>query len=109
MVCAFDEAHTLTDKHGTETLDAFPTFRRAIRQLDDSIFTLFLSTNAQVSTFHRVAADESSNCLINAEFVVPPPFTDLPFDILVNGGIRRGFSLDEAVKHQFMAQFGRPM
>ena len=110
VVCAFDQAHTLVGKDKTEGLDVFPAFRRAIRQLHEGIFILCVSSNAESSPVEPGTNELSPSCCNPVpEFSAPRPFTDLPVDLRVNPAYRGGFSLDDAVKIEYMVQFGRPM
>jgi hypothetical protein len=118
LTLSWDEAHVLTDhvfdpSRKPARWTQLDEFRLALRDCDQTgrLFSLFLSTNGKIDQFSPDSRDDPSQRLVDNQVGLSPPFINLDFDQfadeLVDPG--DGFSLNEAVKPEWMVRFGRPL
>jgi hypothetical protein len=118
LTLSWDEAHVLTD-HVFDTSrkparwTQFNEFRRVLRDCDQTgrLFSLFLSTTGKIDQFSPDSRDDPSQRLAKNQLRLLPPFINLDFDQFADGLVdpEDGFSLEEAVKPEWMVKFGRPL
>lgn len=111
----FDEAHTLTnyptdpkDLNGKDLYDCLLSC--LVHFIDQSLFTIFLSTNSSLSNLAPPSRDAKSARARDASKNLQAPITETPFDCYPGFLVQPDtLSWRDVSTIQFMAKFGRPL
>lgn len=118
LMLYFDEAHTLTgdqpilvDEANDKTMNLYDGLCSSLADLyKQPLFTIFLSTNSNLSQLARAGRLASSARASQNPGVLQAPITETAFDCSPNLLVRSGeLTLEDVCSIEFMAQFGRPL
>jgi len=113
IILAFDEAHTLTERKSTNSIQwsIFSEMRHALRALHRfACFSLFMSTTGKISQFISAPAEDVSLRILSGNLTQIEPFTALGFDTLAHKiSLLGGYDLVYLTSNQHMAHLGRPL
>ncbi|EDQ98420.1 uncharacterized protein LACBIDRAFT_335978 [Laccaria bicolor S238N-H82] len=114
IILAFDEAHTIAERKGSENEEQWSVFyqvRQLLRSFRTlSVFSLFLSTTGKISEFTPAAEYDLSKRIIKGDLIPGQPLTDLGFDpfahkISLNGD----WNLECLTSPGHICSMGRPL
>lgn len=124
IVLAFDEAHTLTssgssitaaDDITTTTSSPLAHLRRALRKVGPVVFSVFLSTNGNITQLNSSSPQfDPSDRVAAGEYTSVPSFTALGWDHLVRDpegprlSIQAGFNFKD-IGFEYQVKLGRPL
>ena len=113
IAAAFDEAHSLTIPwDNSRRRSNYIELRRVLQLFTTaSLFTFFLSTNAQISQFMPPPTSGPFNRIWQVKLQTPRPFIELGFDELMWNRkiLEKCKTLEQVTPSECIAHLGRPM
>jgi len=110
IIMYFDESHTLFHLPLRDRSSRYAALCRALDNMSKTkIFSLFLSTNSNLSRY-APPRDQAFSSRTSGADGLRAPFTELPFDCHPDFPISQGqYTLATSGKLSFLSQFGRPL
>jgi hypothetical protein len=110
VILIFDESQILTNTPEQSNWTLFSELRRTLRGiLDQPIFTLFLSTAGRFNRFSPEIRSDSSKRVINNNFKLLHPISEMCFDDLAYPAREYTVSLKRVVEMDWISHLGRPL
>ncbi|KAK2464489.1 hypothetical protein APHAL10511_003468 [Amanita phalloides] len=113
VILAFDEAHTITQRHpgATEEWSIFNELHYALRHLNDlPLFSLFMSTTGKIFQFTSPTEEDLSKRVVMHKLSLIKPYTDLGFDPLaVTITVDGSQNLEKLTEDSQICSLGRPL